>query len=53
MEGSTKAEGSGGSTVRALILGTIAVIISTYWVVGAENRIIYELTDFSISLFWK
>jgi len=36
------------STARALILGTITIIISTYWVVGAENRIIWELTDFSI-----
>ncbi len=36
------------STARALILGTILIIMSAYWVVGVENRIVYELTDFSI-----
>jgi len=36
------------SMARAMILGIILIGISTYWVVGAENRIIYELTDFSI-----
>ena len=45
---SMTAEVSRGSTARALILGTIAIIISAYWVVGVENRIVYELTDFSI-----
>ena len=36
------------SIARALILGAILIVVSTYWVVGAENRIIWELTDFSI-----
>lgn len=36
------------SAARALILGTVMIIISCYWVVGAENRIIWELTDFSL-----
>lgn len=48
MKGTMTPETPRGSTVRALILGTIAVVVSAYWVVGAENRIIYELTDFSI-----
>lgn len=48
MGGVAKAGEPVGSTFRALVLGTIAIIISAYWVVGAENRIIYELTDFSI-----
>jgi len=38
---------SGKAGVRALILGTLLIIISGYWVVGVENRIVYELTDFS------
>jgi len=33
---------------RTLILGTILIILSTYWVVGTENRIIWEITDFSL-----
>jgi len=33
---------------RALILGSFLIAISCYWVVGAENRIIWELTDFSL-----
>jgi hypothetical protein len=36
------------SMARAMILGIILVGISAYWVVGVENRIVYELTDFSI-----
>jgi len=39
---------SGKAGARALILGTLLIIISGYWVVGVENRIVYELTDFSI-----
>jgi len=36
------------SAARALILGTVLIIVSCFWVVGVENRIVYELTDFSI-----
>lgn len=36
------------SVSRALILGTLLIIVSCYWVVGVENRIIWELTDFSL-----
>lgn len=36
------------SIARALILGIILIILSTIWVVGAENRIIWEITDFSL-----
>ena len=48
MQKLTEASLSSTSGARALILGTVLIIISAYWVVGAENRIIYELTDFSI-----
>jgi hypothetical protein len=43
-----KTGNSKASGVRATILGVILIVISCYWVVGAENRIIWELTDFSI-----
>ncbi|MDE0505875.1 MAG: hypothetical protein OXI86_17495, partial [Candidatus Poribacteria bacterium] len=33
---------------RALILGSVLIAVSAYWVVGVENRIIWEITDFSI-----
>ena len=33
---------------RALIVGSVLIAISAYWVVGVENRIIWEITDFSI-----
>ena len=36
------------SIARVLIIGSILIVISGYWVVGVENRIVYELTDFSI-----
>ncbi|MBD3184351.1 hypothetical protein GF312_18855 [Candidatus Poribacteria bacterium] len=41
-------EKSRSSTFRAILLGVVLIIISAYWVVGVENRIVYELTDFSI-----
>ena len=48
MDRLAKAERSRTSPARALLVGTILIIISSYWVVGVENRIVYELTDFSI-----
>jgi hypothetical protein len=36
------------SMAKALILGIILIILSAIWVVGAENRIIWEITDFSL-----
>jgi len=36
------------SLARAIILGIILIILSATWVVGTENRIIWEITDFSL-----
>jgi hypothetical protein len=36
------------SITKAIILGSILIILSAIWVVGAENRIIWEITDFSL-----
>ena len=35
-------------TAKTLIIGVILIIFSNYWVVGTENRIIWEITDFSL-----
>ncbi|MEK7398837.1 MAG: DUF6785 family protein, partial [Candidatus Poribacteria bacterium] len=36
------------STTRAIFLGIVLIVLSAVWVVGAENRIIWEITDFSL-----
>ncbi|MGQ9609192.1 MAG: DUF6785 family protein [bacterium] len=35
-------------TAKTLVIGVILIIFSNYWVVGTENRIIWEITDFSL-----
>ncbi len=40
------------STIRFLIgtllFGSILIILTCYWIISAENRVVWELTDFSI-----
>ena len=48
MEKHADAGTDGTSIGRALILGSVLIAVSAYWVVGVENRIIWEITDFSI-----
>ena len=31
-----------------LIFGSILIILTCYWIISAENRVVWELTDFSI-----
>ena len=33
---------------RTLIFGSILIILNCYWIISSENRVVYELTDFSI-----
>lgn len=35
-------------TMKALLLGVILILLNCYWIVSAENRVVWELTDFSI-----
>ncbi|MDE0041560.1 MAG: hypothetical protein OXT74_05960, partial [Candidatus Poribacteria bacterium] len=39
---------NGRFIVRTLIFGSILIILNCYWIISAENRVVYELTDFSI-----
>ena len=39
---------TGRFIVRTLIFGSILIILNCYWIISAENRVVYELTDFSI-----
>ncbi|MDA1192923.1 MAG: hypothetical protein O3A46_14715, partial [Candidatus Poribacteria bacterium] len=32
---------------RVLVLGIVLTALNIYWIVAAENRVVYELTDFS------
>jgi len=34
--------------LKALLFGVILIVINCYWIVAAENRVVWELTDFSI-----
>lgn len=34
--------------VGTLIFGSILIILTCYWIISAENRVVWELTDFSI-----
>lgn len=43
-----KKDESSISTPKILILGTILIIISCFWIAAVANRIIWEITDFSI-----
>lgn len=36
------------STLKVLIFGTILIIVSCFWIAAVANRIIWEITDFSI-----
>ena len=31
-----------------LVFGSILIILTCYWIISAENRVVWELTDFSI-----
>ena len=48
MDNSLKSNAPQTSIAKALIIGIILIILSAIWVVGAENRIIWEITDFSL-----
>lgn len=34
--------------VGTLLFGSILIILTCYWIISAENRVVWELTDFSI-----
>ena len=34
--------------VGVLVLGSILIILTCYWIISAENRVVWELTDFSV-----
>ena len=34
--------------VGTLVFGSILIILTCYWIISAENRVVWELTDFSI-----
>lgn len=34
--------------LRSIILGALLIALNCYWIVSAENRVVWELTDFSI-----
>ena len=34
--------------VGTLVLGSVLIILTCYWIISAENRVVWELTDFSI-----
>lgn len=46
MDNSLKSNAPQTSIAKTLIIGIILIILSAVWVVGAENRIIWEITDF-------
>ena len=42
---------SGSTTrfiARVLIFGSLLITLNCYWIISAENRVIWELTDFSV-----
>jgi hypothetical protein len=39
--------GSARFFARVLCVGSLLTILDCYWIVSAENRVVYELTDFS------
>ena len=51
-EPSTLQEVEKSSTLRffigTLLFGSILIILTCYWIISAENRVVWELTDFSI-----
>ena len=34
--------------LRGLIFGCLLIVLNCYWIIAAENRVVWELTDFSI-----
>ena len=34
--------------LSTLVFGSILIILNCYWIISAENRVVWELTDFSI-----
>ncbi|MBT5710465.1 hypothetical protein HOI71_05430, partial [Candidatus Poribacteria bacterium] len=39
--------GSARFFARVLCVGSLLIFLDGYWIVSAENRVVYELTDFS------
>ncbi len=35
-------------SIATLLFGSILIILTCYWIISAENRVVWELTDFSI-----
>ena len=33
--------------LRVLIFGSLLIALNCYWIISAENRVVWELTDFS------
>ena len=34
--------------LRVLIFGSLLIALNCYWIISAENRVVWELTDFSV-----
>ena len=34
--------------LRVLIFGSLLIALNCYWIVSGENRVVHELTDFSV-----
>ena len=47
-EASVRKSSTPHSVFRCLILGCVLIILNCYWIISAENRIVWKLTDFSI-----
>ncbi len=45
---STKESSTGRFILSTLVFGSILIILTCYWIISAENRVVWELTDFSI-----
>jgi len=43
-----KESSTGRFILSTLIFGSILIILTCYWIISAENRVVWELTDFSI-----
>ena len=41
-------QSTGRFIVWTLVFGSVLIILNCYWIVSAENRVVWELTDFSI-----
>ena len=36
------------SALKVLLIGTVLIIVNCFWIAAVANRIIWEITDFSI-----